>query len=171
MSTAAMIVMELGSDWPGQVGDETNVVLPGDGREDLLHKTEEKIEALRRGNHSVRVAVLACNAAVGAAAAAARTQLARVLFGTVTEALHGRLVLSASARATRQLREELLRLAGTLTEGLRGRRATVSVHFTEPGTPSGSGGHLEPERRTNRPAKIASRPQLLDVRRRVRHYV
>jgi|HubBroStandDraft_2_1064218.scaffolds.fasta_scaffold99844_2 hypothetical protein len=139
MSTAAMIVMELGSDWPGQVGDETNVVLPGDGSEDLLHKTEEKLVALRRGNHSVRVAVLACNAAVGAAAAAARAQLARVLFGTVTDSLHGRLILSASARATLQLREELLRLAGALTEGLRGRRATVSVQFSQPpSTPSGS---------------------------------
>jgi hypothetical protein len=138
MSTAAMIVMESGSDWPGQVGDETNVVLPSDGSEDLLHKTEEKLEALRRGNHSVRVAVLACNAAEGAGAAAARAELARMLFGTVTGALHGRLILSASAHATRQLREELLRLAGALTEGLRGRRATVSVQFTEPSTPSGS---------------------------------
>jgi glutamate racemase len=138
MSTTAMIVMEPGSDWPGQVGDETNVVLPGDGSEDLLHKTEEKLEALRRGNHLVRVAVLACNGAEGAAAPTARAQLARMLFGAVTVALHGRLILSASTTATLQLREELLRLAGALTEGLRGTRATVSVQFTRPSPLRGS---------------------------------
>jgi hypothetical protein len=131
MNTAAMIVMEAGSEWPGQVGDQTNVVIPGEEGDDLLERTQAKLAALRREHQSVRVAVLACNAAVGAAAVA-RAQLARVLLATVTTGLRGRLILSASARATGQLRNELFRLAGALTEELRGKRATVSVRFSGP---------------------------------------
>jgi len=143
MNTAAMIVMEPGSEWPGQVGDQTNVVIPGEGSEDLLQRTRSKLEALRRDHQSVRVAVLACNLAVGAAAEAARAQLARLLLASVTTRLRGRLVLTASAAATLQLRDELLRLAGVLTEELRGKRATVSVRFTGPPSLSGWSPRLE----------------------------
>jgi hypothetical protein len=117
------------------------VVIPGDGREDLLQRTQDKLQALRRGKHSVRVAVLACNAAVGAAAAVGRAKLAKLLLETVMTTLRGRLILTASARATLPLREELLRLAGALTEGLRGRRATVSVQFNEASSPRESPRH------------------------------
>ena len=137
MNAAAMIVMEAGSEWPGQGGNRTNVVIPGEGSDDLLQRTQAKLEALRREHQSVRVAVLACNTAVGAAAATARTQLARVLLATVTTGLRGRLILSANARATVQLRNELFRLVGALTEELRGKRATVSVRFSGPPNRSG----------------------------------
>ena len=49
----------------------------------------------------------------------------------VTSTTCGRLVLSASGRASRQLREELLRLAGELTEELRGATATISLRFAD----------------------------------------
>jgi hypothetical protein len=131
MTTTAMIVMEPGGDWPGQIGDSTNLVAFSQGGEDLLRKTQEKVDALRRGKQAVRVAVLACNPAAGGATALRRAQLARMLLGLVTSTTCGRLVLSASGRASRQLREELLRLAGELTEELRGATATISLRFAD----------------------------------------
>ena len=115
MTTATMIVMEPGSDWPGHVGDSTHVVAFSHDSEDLLRRTEERLGALRRGNHGVHVAVLACNAATGSASAG-RPPLARTLLGAVSGTSHGRLVLFA--------------LTGALTEEIRGTTTMVSLKFT-----------------------------------------
>jgi hypothetical protein len=131
MTTTAMVVIEPGGDWPGQIGDSPNLVAFSPGVEDLLRKTQAKVDALRRGKQAVRVAVLACNRAAGGATALRRAQLAHMLLGVVTSTTCGRLVLSASGRASRQLREELLRLAGELTEELRGATATISLRFAD----------------------------------------
>lgn len=131
MTATALIVMETGSDWPGQVGDGANVVIPGNG-EDLLRRTQQTLDALSRSKERVRIAVLACNEAVGGAAQFARAQLARVLLLTVSRALHGRLVLTARGGATHEVRQELLALAGALTEELPGGEVTISVRFAEP---------------------------------------
>jgi len=133
MTRTAMIVMESGSDWPGQVGDSTNVVAFSHGDEDLLRRTQERLGALERRREGVRVAVLACNGATGEEAAG-RRPLAKTLLGAVT--IRGRLILSANGRASYQLRQELL----TLAEELRGRTAVVSLLFTEapPGSACGT---------------------------------
>ena len=129
MTTATMIVMEPGSDWPGHVGDSTHVVAFSHDSEDLLRRTEGRLGALRRGNHGVHVAVLACNAATGSASAG-RPPLARTLLGAVSGTSHGRLVLCASGRSSHELRLELFALTGALTEEIRGTTTMVSLKFT-----------------------------------------
>ncbi len=125
-----MVVMEPGGEWPGSIDDETNVVALGQSGDDLLRRTEEKIGALQRGKHGVRVAVLACNAAADDAAFDRRSQLARMLLGAVAGTACGLLVLSARGHASDQLRRELLLLAGELTGELHGKTASISLRFT-----------------------------------------
>jgi hypothetical protein len=125
-----IVVMEPGSEWPAHIADLTDVV--GLAGEDLLKHTQEKVAALERRKQRVRVAVLACNSATGGETLGRRTQLARALVNAVTRSVHGRLILSASERASHALREELFTLAGALTNELRGSTASVSLWFTEP---------------------------------------
>jgi hypothetical protein len=129
--TTAMIVMEPGSEWPGHVGDSTNLVVLGHETRDLLGRTQEKLDVLHRSKQTVRVAVLACNAATGDEASGRRAQLARTLLGPVTSTTCGRLILMASACAPLPLLQELLTLAETLAQDLRGTTVTVSVRFAQ----------------------------------------
>jgi hypothetical protein len=129
--TTTMIVMESGSEWPGQIGDATDLVAFGHGCDDLLQRTQDRLGVLQRSKQVIRVAVLACNAVTGKAAAVGRAQLARALLGAVARTNSGRFVLSASRRTSQQLLQELLALAGALAEELRGTSTTVSLRFTE----------------------------------------
>ncbi len=131
MTTVSLIVMEPGSDWPGHVGDCANLVAFSQHGEKLLERTKEKLDTLRRHRQDVRVAVLACNGETEGDAASYRAQVARTLLAAVTGATLGRLVLSASGRASLRLRHELLSLTGMLSEQLRGTSATVSLKFTD----------------------------------------
>ena len=131
MTTVSLIVMEPGSDWPGHVGDCPNLVAFSQDGEKLLQRTQEKLDTLRRSRQDVRVAVLACNGETDGDAARYRTEVARTLLTAVTGATLGRLVLSASGRASLRLRHELFSLTGILSEQLRGTTATVSLKFTE----------------------------------------
>lgn len=124
-----MIVMERGSDWPGHIGDVTNLVAFGHGSEDLLRKTREKLGVLQRSKQAVRVAILACNDATDDVATDRRAELARMLLVVIASVTCGRLVLCARGRAPGRL--GLLGLAEGLTEELRGTTATVSLRFTE----------------------------------------
>jgi hypothetical protein len=126
-----MVVMEPGSDWPGQIGDSTNLVAFSQEGEDLSRRTQEKIDALRRRRQGVRIAVLACSSATGGTSARQRAQLARVLLGAVKSTTCGRLTLTASGLASHQLRQELVALAGELTDELRGTTATISLRFAD----------------------------------------
>jgi hypothetical protein len=131
METTALVVMEPGGDWPGQIGNSMNVVASSDGGEDLLRRTQEKLGALHRSKKAVRVAVLACNAATDGAAADRRAQLARTLLAAVTVSTCGRLLLWASGHAPDPFRQALFALAKALTEEARGTTVTVSLRFTE----------------------------------------
>jgi hypothetical protein len=103
----SLVVMEPGSEW------------------------QDELDILRRGQQSVRVAVLACNGDTDAEVERYRAKIARTLMTAVTGTTFGRLVLSASRGASLPVRQELLALAGTLTDQLRGTSATVSLRFTE----------------------------------------
>ena len=129
MSTT-MIVMEPGSDWPGPVGECTDLVAFSQGCEDLVQRTQEKLGVLQRSKKAVRVAVLACNALTGDASRR-RAELARTLLGAIASATCGRLILSASGHASPRLMSELLALSEALTLELRGTTATVSLRFLE----------------------------------------
>jgi hypothetical protein len=131
MSTTAMIVMEPGSEWPGQVGDFTNLVAFTHGCEELLRRTQEKLGLLQRHKQSVRVAVLACNVATDDVHSGLRAQLARSLLGAVARTTCGRLILSAGAAAPRELLKELLALTESLAQEVRGTSATVSLRVGE----------------------------------------
>jgi len=131
MAMVSLVVMEPGSEWPGHVGESSNLIAFSQGGERLLQRTREKLEALRRGKQDVRVAVLACNAEAGGEADGHRAQVACTLLAAVRGTAFGRLVLSASGRASLRLRQELLSLTGALSEELRGTTATVSLRFTE----------------------------------------
>jgi hypothetical protein len=130
MTATALIVMEPGSDWPGQIGDSTILVGFCEAGDELVRKTQAKLDAFRDGKQSVRVAVLACNSTAGSVATGRRAQLARMLLGAVTETTHGRLILSSSKGASDELRRELLAVAGALTEDLQGTTATISLRFS-----------------------------------------
>jgi hypothetical protein len=131
MAMVSLVVMEPGSEWPGHVGDSANLVAFSQDGEKLLQRTQEKLEALRRGQQDVRVAVLACNGETDGEANGCRAQVAHTLLAAVRGTTFGRLVLSASGRASLRLRQELLSLTGALSEQLRGTTATVSLKFTE----------------------------------------
>jgi hypothetical protein len=84
-----MVVLEPGSEWPAQFDDLTSVVGLGPMGDDLLERTREKINFMHRRNQGVRVAVLACNAAIGGEAIGSRATLARALLGAVARTVHG----------------------------------------------------------------------------------
>lgn len=90
MTTLALVVMEPGAAWPGQIGDSTDLVAFSPC-EDLLHRTERKLSALHRDKQNVRVAVLACNS-TGGPTTQRRAQLARLLLGAVTSTACGRMI-------------------------------------------------------------------------------
>jgi hypothetical protein len=129
MTGVALVVMEPGSEWPGHVGvSETLVALkPG---HDTIRCTRERLAALRRQREEINVAVLACNGAMDSETARRRIAVGREMLASITR--HGRLVLTASAEgASSELRQHLLSLAETLTDGLRGTSATVTLRFTD----------------------------------------
>lgn len=125
-----MIIMEPGSPWAGTVRDVTNPVAIGLGFEDLLQRTQDRLDQLRRTKRALRLAVLACNAARGDAIAGPRARLARLLLGAVTDTSRGRLILVTSAREPRGV-PELLTLAESLAAEFRGTGATVSLRLVE----------------------------------------
>jgi hypothetical protein len=128
MAMVSLVVMEPGSEWPRHVGDAANLVAFSQDGERLLLKTREKLEALRRDKQDVRVAVLACNnTETGGTADGCRARVAGTLLAAVSGTTFGRLVLSASDRASLRLRQELLSLTGSLSMQLRGTTATVSL--------------------------------------------
>jgi hypothetical protein len=131
METTALVVMEPGSDWPGQIGNSMNVVASSDGGGDLVPRTREKLIALHQSKKAVRVAVLACNSATDGAALGRRVQLARTLLCAVTRSTCGRFILGASGRCPDPVRQTLLLLAREMTEDARGTTATVSLRFME----------------------------------------
>ena len=142
MRTTSVVVMEPGSDWPGQIGDAMSVVASREG--DLVRVTEEQLDALRRRKERVRVAVLACCTATGRSVAATRLYLGRILLGALRKEGHGKLLVCVSARAGYELRAELLELVGTLTEEARGTSTTVSLRFREdPGTRPRGAAHAD----------------------------
>jgi hypothetical protein len=132
VTATAMVVMELGGEWPAHIDDLTRVVGLSPCGEDILQRTQEKLCALGRKGEGIRVAVLACNAATDADAVVRRAKLARALLGAVRHTVHGRLILSAREGASIASRTELLSLAGQLTDALRGTTASVHLWFTEP---------------------------------------
>jgi hypothetical protein len=131
MTMVALVVMEPGSLWPGHMGDLAGVVAFSQGGDELLRRTREELSALRCREQYVRVAVLACNAATDGVATSRRTEVARALLAAVSDTAFGRLILSASSRASLRLREELVALAGALGEQPPDTSATVSLMFVQ----------------------------------------
>jgi hypothetical protein len=131
MAMVSLVVMEPGSEWPCHIGHHSNLVAFSQRGEKLLKRTKEELFTLHRGQQNVRLAVLACNGETGGEADGYRAQIARTLLAAVTRTTFGRLVLSASGGASLEVRQELLALAGALSEQLRGTTATVSLRFTE----------------------------------------
>ncbi len=139
MTTAAVVVMELGSEWPAHIADYTDVVGLAGGGEDLLRRTREKLDLIQNRKGGLRVAVLACNGVPGGGAVSPRAQLARTLLHAVAPSIHGRLIVSACDDASHELRRELLSLVEELSDELRGTTAMVELWFTEPARGRASG--------------------------------
>lgn len=129
MGNVSLIVVEQGSEWPGHLGDCENVMVVGSDKEGLLQRTRQGLDSLRRRGHYLRVAVLACNESTDLGSVAHRAEVARELLTAVSAAGFGRLLLSATDRASMQQRNELLSLAGALSQTLPGSSATVVVRF------------------------------------------
>ena len=129
MTAFSVVVMEPGSDWPGQVGDSSTLVAFCQEGEELFRRTQSKLSALAEHHQSVRVAVLACNGETEGLTASRRKRIAQVLLDAVASTTCGRLVVSANGAASRHLREHLLALVGDLTRALQGSTATVALRF------------------------------------------
>jgi hypothetical protein len=129
MAMISLVVMEQGSQWPGQVRDSGDVVAVGSGQDGLLQRTRQELDLLRRRGQQVRIAVLACNGVADVGSVAHRAELVDELLTAVSAVAFGRLVLSTADGASMHLRRELLLLAGALSQRLRGTSTTVSVKF------------------------------------------
>ncbi len=127
----SLVVVEPGSEWPSPVGDHPSLIAFSPDTDRLLERTREMLDALRRSQRYVRVAVLACNGDMEGDEDGFRTLIARALLDAVSSQSSGHLVLHADGRASLRLRQELLRLTGALSERLGGTTATVSLRFTE----------------------------------------
>ena len=141
MTALSVVVMEPGSDWPGQVGDSTTLVAFSQGGDELLRRTQSRLKALADHHQSVRVAVLACNGDTEGLTASRRERIARVLLDAVATASGGRLIVSANRAASHPLREHLFALVGALTKALQGSNASVSLRF-EAVSPGVATGHV-----------------------------
>ena len=129
MTAFSVVVMEPGSDWPGQVGDSTTLVAFCQEGEELLRRTQARLRALAEHHQSVRIAVLACNGETEGLTASLRERIAQLLLGAVASTTRGRLVVSASGGASHRLRTQLFALVGDLTRALQGSTVTVSLRF------------------------------------------
>jgi hypothetical protein len=131
MEVVTLVVMEQKSQWPGHAGDSENVVAVSSDEGGLLERTRHRLDSIRLRGQQVGVAVLACNEVTHDESVAMRSAVAHELLSAVIDAGSGRLVLSASSLASMGQRRELFALAGSLTERLRGKTATLSVRFGE----------------------------------------
>jgi hypothetical protein len=129
MTAFSVVVMEPGSDWPGQVGDSTTLVAFCQEGEELLRRTQARLRALADRDQCVRVAVLACNGETEGLTANRRERIAQLLLDAVAATTCGRLIVSANGAASHHLREHLFALVGALTRALQGSTATVSLRF------------------------------------------
>jgi hypothetical protein len=129
MALVTLIVMEPGSEWPGQVGDVGDIMAIGNDEEGLGQRTQHRLALLEERGRRVRVAVLACNEATDPASVARRAEVAEALLTVVASVGSGRLVLSGPNRASARQRREILCLAGDLSQRVRGKPATVLVRF------------------------------------------
>jgi hypothetical protein len=137
MRSLAIVVVEPKSDWPACVGaEDADVVAFGQesgARADVVRRACQRAAT---GGRDLKLAVLACNLDTHRGATRRRARVARALFAAIRPTHEGCFVLSASSNASAALRQELLRLSATLTGGLPGTTASVTVRFQSPETRS-----------------------------------
>jgi hypothetical protein len=110
----ALIVLEPGSDWPGEpAGEFDGVIALANDEATLLERTRDRLAELVRRSDRLGTAVLACCAAAQDVVAR-RMTLARLLFDALEAAGNGRLVLCAGPDAPPSLRDELYALAASM---------------------------------------------------------
>jgi hypothetical protein len=151
MRSVALVVMEHGSAWPGGVNQwDVDVVAFGPPHGVPHERVRRACERSARQGRVLELAVLACNAEAHEEAIGRRAATARSLVAAVLPARSGRVILSACRDAAPSLRDQLIGLAGTLTESLRGSSASVSVHFD-----AGPAGELRPPRKASGSPRVA----------------
>jgi hypothetical protein len=136
MGCVSFIVMEPGSEWPGHVGTGADdlVAIAGDA-DALPERTRQALVAVDRKGLRVRLAVLACGEAMDLASRTRRCDVVAALVSAVKHSRFGRVVLSARASTTAELRGELLRVAGSHAHALGDGAGVIAVRFSDP--PSG----------------------------------
>lgn len=155
VETFVLVVMEHASEWPAHVtggvaGCIALVQEPNELRSELLRRTYERVRTIERAGGVVEVAVLTCSDDPSVRTLEGRVPLARTLLSTVLHAQEGRLDLVARASAPDRTKQSLVALAGTLTEALVGKSASVSARFWG-GQPS----VLRPARDKRHPGRTA----------------
>jgi hypothetical protein len=130
MRSIALVVMEHGSLWPADINQwSVDVVAFGPPHGAPHERMRRACERAASEGRTPEFAVLACNAEADDEAIGRRVTLARSLVAAVLPGTSGRVILSAACNAASSLRSQLIALAGTLMESLRGGSASVSVHF------------------------------------------
>jgi hypothetical protein len=130
MRPTAFVVMETGSDWPTWlVRQDVDVVTVLDRGADEGNPTRAVRERIMRLGRPIPMAVLTCNAEADDVAMDRRVALTRALLAAILEAERGHLIIHAAGRSTASLRHHLIGLTATISEGIHGTSACVSLRF------------------------------------------
>ena len=138
--TAAIVVMEAGSEWPAWIEvPEASVIAQEEAESprQLADRVIDHLESARARGAPVRFAVIACSERTDDGALAARRAAATAMLGTMAKAGGGRLLLSASKRSSGRARHALSSVATDLAQAWENAGVEVCVRIgTEARAPS-----------------------------------
>ena len=147
----SVVVLERGSSWPPWLAEyqkhaPSSVVIVQSLDETsagFAQRIVRKLEEIGSRSAAIHAGLLVSNGALDAAAVTARECICSALLRVMLHKRRGELVLGADATAGDGIRHELLALAGTLCDVLRGSEVTVRVRFDTLRPPSSVSGVMK----------------------------
>jgi hypothetical protein len=144
----SVVVLERGSAWPPWLAEyqkhaPASVVIAQSCDEsgaEFARRIARKLDEIGSRSAAIHAGLLVSNGALDQPAVTARESICSGLLRVMLQKQRGQLVLSADGAAGDGIRHELLALAGTLCDGLRGTKVSVRVRFDSlrhPGAVSG----------------------------------
>lgn len=131
-----LVVVELGSEWPGLMQADASArrvvtQVEGETPARFAERVAESLEGLFGRGIKLSTVSVACNERVDDAADAARRKLCGLALGAMAKHRAGRLYLTASPRSSGRLRHALSALAQGLSGEWGSAGLEVSVEFGE----------------------------------------
>jgi hypothetical protein len=143
----SVVVLERGSSWPPWLAEyqkraPASVVIVqsfDESSREFARRIVRKLDEIGSRSAAIHAGLLVSNGALDAPAVTARECICSALLRVMRQKQRGELVLSADGAAGDGIRHELLALAGTLCDGLRGSEVSVRVRFDTLRPPAVSG--------------------------------